>query len=943
MSTASETSLSESTIRESKSTLDDPSATGDSNDVQTSVREILKMGMIPDCGVPPLWLNDTLGNSNGSTNDMDSPSSPKTYRYKLSGEDQAKLQDLSVFLGPLDGDETDGSRNHSSISPTRGLATDHSVAKSPSRAKTSALADAFLEKVQHTWQQDLHKYSTKVPSLRIVKAVKGRWPPQPRKRQGLPITYENAATNEKSSTMRGLHLCSNVSTRELMDAFETGKFRQTTDLSPKAIKEAAYNRAKEGSLLSPVSVKQRQRSFENNDTTPLHRLYQRTNRLSQSDHASTSPSPRAVAAFVQPYDFDDNSTLSSHNAELDSVRSSYKIQYLGEREWGSETADSAFPSMVRRGVNDPEGFAGDSNSAGSNQWLSDKGRFSTLDADVMPSCYYSSELDQRLNNCAKGDYTAGGVPMRDRRFDGSDGLGECMPRIPHRSRDLYIPTIWQTRVSDSVDGDSVKRRWRLKRVWEYSRDNSIVIDEAEADFVVDESDLESALNSLMGIPGGIYIDNHRNNDLTSILTSSESNFSEFSGPELAQNRWDVSCGHNDPLLKKPWRVQRVWDKDGEICWVDDEKTTDGAGLLKVFCSDDNMPRDGLVEDEARYISVDPIMKQLEGDNEQSCTDTNEDVQFFEANSESSEDSLSNCVSIIGDESLDLGDLEANLDQMSVDRTDTDSERSLKMIRRKLRKVESWIEKLQNKRAATKNENDLVIRLQLKCIHQLDEISRLGELKHPRKGKKAQSESGQASMKVSPKINFSADRSITQQTMTSSLESMLGNLKSLDVILEDEDSRGSSQREQRDPALIRRKIRKVEKELQKFNVAKGGEGKTEKPYRKLEEKLSQYKRELTNQPGVRESISGEWMNVRRRVEQAIGVVQATVEESMPNRTVGSTEKHSRIETIPVSSPRRMPSLACQNVGSWSSPLFQASSNDRDDDLKLFIHSLDSVYK
>ncbi|KAG7368371.1 hypothetical protein IV203_031114 [Nitzschia inconspicua] len=930
-----------------------PPAVG--GDVRTPVRRNLKIDSVPDCGMLPLWLNDTLI-SNSSFEGLTTLNSTKTFRHKLSGEDKLQLQNSS---------ESEGKElNDVSISPAR--CDKDGVTRTP-RTKPSALADAFLEKVQQTLDQGI-RHSKNIPSLRIVKSVKGRWPPQSR-RPTLATSDKTQA--QKNSPTTVLDINSTVSTKELTMAFENGNFCQTTDLSPKAIKEIASNRAKEESLLSPVSVKQRQRSFET--STPFQNLCDRSNRLCRSDHASTRNQRNVALSTPLLEDFDDDSTLSSHIAESGSLRSSYKIQYLGVRDWGSGAVDYGFPSAVRRCLEAPEGFSEDARASDSREWLSSQGRFDAPTSDGgLPLCYFFEDHDRRFENSATADYTAGGVPTTDRRFDGASASTESMPHLPNRSRDIYIPTVWQTRVSHSVDGN-LARKWRVKRVWEHSQIKSIVIDDDETDFVVDESDLESALNSLLGIPDRIYIDGNRSFDLNSIITSSESNMSEFSGPELAQNRWDGSGGNNDPLLKKPWRIQRVWDRAGEICWVDDGKNVDGASLLEVFSNDENVPNDRLVTHGPEGILADPIKRMLKKDEKDDCVENDEDDVRLEDDdcssddgSNASETSGGSFVSFVEDSSLDLEELEEGLDQTSSNQVEIKSVRNLRVLRRKLGKVEKWIQELQGAKGDRTKERKLFLRLQQKCVQYLGEIStRMEEEDQERRHLVGNRSSfhlpggiSSGSQRTESNSNISngdphSDVGELETTPLSdtSMHSMVGNLKNLDVILEDDNSATFSRAKQRDPELIHRKIRKVKREMQKIVAKKGEKGKSRKLYRKLEEKMTLYQREL-NADSTASDLGLEWKNIRRRVEQAIGVMQGTCEQVVDeDGNMGeliSTAQNMRtsrsiapISLSSLSSGGRMPSLACNNVGRWSSPLGD-SSGDGNSNAKLTIHTLESVY-
>ena len=78
------------------------------------------------------------------------------------------------------------------------------------------------------------------------------------------------------------------------------------------------------------------------------------------------------------------------------------------------------------------------------------------------------------------------------------------------------------------------------------------------------------------------------------------------------------------------------------------------------------------------------------------------------------------------------------------------------------------------------------------------------------------------------------------------------------------------------------------------------------------------------------------STRKRVEQAIGMMQMTLEEKEEEHL-----DHGPKTPLLSPSPDKA-SLCCQRVGTWSSPLNKSSHTSGSDDLKMTVHSLESVY-
>ncbi|KAL3922167.1 MAG: hypothetical protein SGILL_002352 [Bacillariaceae sp.] len=902
-----------------------------------------------------MWLNDTLGGTASDSTFRTPTGSSKTYRHSLSGE--RKLH-LSPPLGKSD-HTVDGT------APPK-------TPRTP-RAKTSALADAFLKKIGNTPEQAAKRKVPKAPVMKRIKPLKDRWPPQTKSEE------EWAADNEDVDASHQVA----IEIAPLLDTFETGKqFRQTTGLSPKAIKEAASNRAKEESMLHNGSVKKRQASFESIDEKKKPLIEQRRSqddpfvdgRPAYDDLPSVASSARAKQRKSRRLrhryddDDDDDSTLSSHQ---EAFRSSYKIQYLGERQWDIGRGDaSALPPLVQRFA-EPENM----DSVGcvsydSSLCPSKQGRFNASNSRDRPL----SRRDRRFESSATLDCAPADRQLTDRRFDAASSA--ALPPIPARSRDpSYIPTVWQTREN---------KKWRLKRVWEHKQDKSVVVDEDEPEYLVDESDLESALNSLLGVPSKIYLDSFKSFDQDTVITSSASSFSELEACDFVQNRWGGSDGNKDPSLKQPWRIQRVWDRDGEICHVEDERSVDDMELLDAFNDDD--------PDNDSFFSADDY----------SASSFNED-EFL-----------------------------ASLDVLSTDGDQTEGSRDLDLIRRKIQKVEKWIGKLAAEEGGdVEKRQKMLQQLQKKCVQYLNELSRnlakindehgdmpaclprkvsvevtdLDETEHDESSSNDEedtdskcSKDQRDAMLVAKKLQKTENlmhRMITDKTSgskdeklfhrleekrsgyieemgldfypleitdrmdpdanscsdltvtTSSMHSEQADTKFLDMILEDENSKHAVEEELRDPILLKRKIRKVEKEQQKILALKGKKkSKSDKLFRRLEEKRVQYRKELEGVSPIKaaRSPSRARRSLRRRVEQAIEMMEVTIEET------GEEESNEVTGVSPLtpsasSVADKESNLACQHVGKWSSPLNHSSRNassTEGEDLKMTIHSLESVY-
>ena len=518
--------------------------------------------------------------------------------------------------------------------------------------------------------------------------------------------------------------------------------------------------------------------------------------------------------------FDDSTISSSGITPTDKLRASYKVQYRGGREWNDGLVDPSFPCMITRSSDPP--LLRDVDT-----------RFDVQQSGGdSPLCYYPKDHDRRFDT-SKPDCALPGIPSRDRRFDkASAPASSGLPPMPSRTRDIFIPTVWQTRVSDGVDGDSTTRKWRLKRVWESSKDPELVIEDIEPDFVVDESDLESALSSLLGVPAIIWLypTSEDDEDTVTLATEIDSDFSEFSISDrsLAGDRWGATA--DDKLVKQPWRIQRVWDREGEICRIDAERSMDRIGLMEIFSSDDVMPNDSLSMEyshddtlskaESLPVSL-PLadaLKEVDEDyDEAKLNDTSENDYHQEPGdcSISSWISGHESASFVEEDPLDENEFEASLSGPEFDDEEEDEEETtseIDEIREKLRQLEMMIQLLIQNDDSKGEKRKAYKKMQAKCVEHLNDLS-------------------------SQLAKLDGDKAATSCQILENIPTELFKIGSGKDESDEEDVPSRKQ------SVIRKKLRKTEKQMNRMITEDGNQIKEKKAYKKLEEKRNGLLKEL----------------------------------------------------------------------------------------------------
>jgi hypothetical protein len=535
-----------------------------------------------------------------------------------------------------------------------------------------------------------------------------------------------------------------------------------------------------------------------------------------------------------------------------------------------------------------------------------------------------------------------------------------------------------------------------------------------------------------------------------LATELESDFSEFSFSEhdrsLAGDRWGATA--DDKLVKQPWRIQRVWGRAGEICNIDAERSIDSVGLMEIFSSDDVLPNDRLsmeysydILSKAKTLPVTlPLANALKEVYEVNEADEKDDVKETKLTvSDSSEDdyhqepgdhsvtswiSGHESVSFVEEDPLDENEFEASLSALEFDGDEDEEETTSEIdkIREKLRNLEMMIELLIQNDDSTGEKRKAYQKMQEKCVEHLNDLSaQLAKLdgdkaatscqileniptelfkigagkdesdeedvpsrkeslirKKLRKTEKQmnrmvaeggdQRKQKKAYKKLEEKRNgllkelgtkvqqlevgppSRANRtSNAEMPISTSLHTLLSDLKILDVILEEDDnnSRCSMEEERRDTTLLRKKISKAEKEMRKIVTERGNEGKSGKRYQQLERKLVQYNAELgseetaqrnkvarTNSKGGASSPS--FAIIRKRVESAIDIMKMSMDETT------TTTSHNKKSLSPTAPKPSYPTLAGKR-GGWASPLSFSGQPESKDDSKFRLHSFDCVIK
>lgn len=711
----------------------------------------------------------------------------------------------------------------------------------PKRLRTSALADAFLTKVRDSLARDVEIHRKRVPSLEVVKAIEKRWPPIG---VGSSLNSLKGTLHANQSPLSSFK--PTVSTKELTAAFEKGIFR-------KAAVVGAGNIAFQAIDLTPVDVKKRRSPFESSIRSPT-----RAQSLFLSTAGRTETKPKRSASFNPSMVSSttshslDSSTLSSASMHLDGLRSSYKIQYRGGREWDDGLVDASFPSMVRRMLDsDDDDFSmidrfEDEGADSSMPLASCRLRRGDAQGRFDPTALH--EADRRFEASGRNsERTAPGIPATDRRFESPSDGPSGLPSMPHRSRDVYVPTVWQTRVSEAVNGDASKRKWRLRRVWESAKDPSVVIDDVEPDYLVDESDLGSAISSLLGVPEKIYCDRHRKgrniiNKRDDIKTELKAHVA-YRSNDLLPSRWDSNIDNDmAPIGGKDFRVQRVWDLEGFVVYIDDDQSLDGSDMLDFFGRDEKMPKDSLSTrpptSKAKQPSHDRANQGSPDKHDISKVVGRENVDYNDGDYETDSESHSYCSSVsndddasyIEDDPLDEDEFSASLEHESVGSDSRDGSPNLVLVRKKLRKVERMIKEVVQEKGKEASQQKLYRRLQAKCNKYLAELS-----EHLAGLEGAESEPA-----LGPKVHGISE--LVEGTHYDHRKLMSRHDRE-DGIERNGKTPNGTKDEGVTEAVVKRKLQKTEKLLNRLVVEKGQMVTSAELYKRLEEKRAGYMYEL----------------------------------------------------------------------------------------------------
>jgi hypothetical protein len=360
--------------------------------------------------------------------------------------------------------------------------------------------------------------------------------------------------------------------------------------------------------------------------------------------------------------------------------------------------------------------------------------------------------------------------------------------------------------------------------------------------------------------------------------------------ESSDGRWSLNNDSDRPPVgAKAWRVQRVWDREGQVVKVDDEKSLNESGMIDFFCNDENMPLDSLVIqtfgqgvmsaslDEADQGAGDSrgiqstdaqasnrsdySVKLCSSDHSEKLGPSDHSGTFRRSDHtddsrETTESDVNSCcssvlsddhASFIEDEPLDEDEFEQSLAlEVQHGRDNKQDSNTLKLAKKKLRKVEKLLKDL----ATDESENSSSRRrqnrrLQEKCVKYLSELSEdlsgfpgpenneVHAESCPRPVESVPSEIVKKSLKSDNRNRASAhstEREALGRKMTRPVEIECNN-----VVEEGQ--------QQRDHVALKRKLQKTEKLLNRLVVDKGETIKSAKLYKRLEEKRAGYMGEL----------------------------------------------------------------------------------------------------
>lgn len=785
---------------------------------------------------------------------VDKPTVTKTFRHDLSGKGRPART-------TVDQKEQESS-TEKQLEPEIDYSTQVELSQSQRSDSTPSLGDVFLEKAQ----QKQHYSSKPQPALKskgtlmaTVKSSKERWPPNISKSLNLKKSHLPREQTRPDRTETNEH---------------EGRTRKTKATT-------ASSRNKSGESKEKIVELHRKNERERQKDSLSTKMHEISESPSTDDNLSQSSDENDMQS-QPPYD-DDDSTISSIG--ISDLRPSYKVCYFGPgalkrgREWEDGLVDASFPSLPvsRRYDDDPLGLDARFDSSGHKcdpPKAPNKRRFASdenIQRDSMPELPMKDRFDSLGGS---GDHSLPGVPSNDRRFD--KGRSSGAPHKPGRQGSIILPAVWQTRISEQDDSaglDTPDRKWRLKRVWEMDDE---VVDDSEPDYVVTEPHLKQALTALLCAEPSSGEDDEEAAPPTNFGSSRESSAKS----SIKQDKY--------------WKMQKVWERRGEVVAIDDAESLAGEAMIQIFESDKHETRDSLVL-EYTEESKSPTDEETSHDRDKGCipstTDDDslgiEDLDDGEGSLRSLEESFHDPESL--EQKLILVEQEIN-DAMS---NTSNATLTRKTVQRLQQKISMCMEKMEQ--AELRRYNGSGIGLS-NSFASLGEPNEEGSLSSPfdgsrdeglirRKLRKTEKmiatlceEKGEDVKKEKKYRSLLKKRDqYTQELAEISSEfghssiishsSLLYDLE-MDIIEEEEEEIGigyadlrgenedsmdmghshgneSSGDLSRDKELLMRKLRKVEKALLRMQQEQGPDVVTTKKYRQLNEKKEQYQNELNH--------------------------------------------------------------------------------------------------
>jgi hypothetical protein len=323
-----------------------------------------------------------------------------------------------------------------------------------------------------------------------------------------------------------------------------------------------------------------------------------------------------------------------------------------------------------------------------------------------------------------------------------------------------------------------------------------------------------------------------------LATELESDFSEFSFSEhdrsLAGDRWGATA--DDKLVNQPWRIQRVWGREGEICNIDAERSIDSVGLMEIFSSDDALPNDRLSMEysydtlsKAKKLPVtlplDNSLKEVYEVNEEKEKDDIKETKLSDSseddyNQEPGDHSVTSWISghesasFVEEDPLDENEFEASLSALEFDGDEHEEETTSEIdeIREKLRQLEMMIKLLIQNDDSTGEKRKAYQKMQAKCVEHLNDLS-------------------------AQLAKLDGDKAATSCQILENIPPELFKIGAGKDECDEEDVASPKQ------SVIRKKLRKMEKQMNRMVTECGDQIKQKKAYKKLEEKRNDLLKKL----------------------------------------------------------------------------------------------------